>query len=178
MNIIEIVLIGLSLSMDAFTISICKGIKDNNIKNGLITISFFALFQFIMPILGFYIGNILSDKIINYHSYFSSILLIVIGILMIKSDKIDEINNKFNYKELFLLSIATSIDALVIGISFSFIKENIFTSSIIIGIITFIICFIGYYIGSLFNKKAHQYANIIGGIILIIIGIKLLFNYF
>lgn len=176
MNIIEILLIGLSLSVDAFTISICKGLKDNNKKNGLIIISFFSLFQFIMPILGFYFGNILSNKIIEYHSYFSSILLIVIGILMIKEDRITDINNKLNYKELFILSIATSIDAFVVGLSFSFIKTNIFSSSIIIGLITFIICAIGYYLGNLFNKKAHQYAGLIGGLTLIFLGIKILFN--
>ena len=176
MNILEIVLIGLSLAMDAFTISICKGLKDNNIKTGIITTIFFALFQFFMPIIGFKIGNILSDKIINYHSYFSSILLIIIGILMIKEDKINELDNKLNYKELILLSIATSIDALVIGISFSFINIPIISSSLIIGFITFIMCLFGYYLGSLLNKKCHQYANIIGGITLIIIGIKILFS--
>ena len=176
MNIIEIFLIGVSLAMDAITISICKGIRNNSFKTGITVTSFFAVFQFIMPIIGFYIGNILSNRIINYQSYFSSILLIIIGILMIKEDKIDKIDNKLNYKELIILSIATSIDALVIGISFSFIKNNIFISSTIIGITTFIICNIGYYLGSLLNKKFHQYANIIGGITLILIGIKLFFN--
>lgn len=176
MNIIEIFLIGVSLAMDAFTISICKGIRNNSFKTGITITSFFSVFQFIMPIIGFYIGNILSNRIINYQSYFSSILLIIIGILMIKEDKINELDNKLNYKELIILSIATSIDALVIGISFSFIKNNIFISSTIIGITTFIICNIGYYLGSLLNKKFHQYANIIGGITLILIGIKLFFN--
>lgn len=175
MSIIEIILIGISLSMDAFTISITKGINNGNKKDGLIITTFFAIFQFIMPLVGFYLGNIINEKIINYHSYFSSILLIIIGILMIKEDKID-INNKLDYKELILLSIATSIDALVIGISFSFNKTNILLSSIIIGLITFITCNIGYYLGNLLNKKFHQYSNIIGGITLILIGIKLLFN--
>lgn len=176
MNIFELILTGVSLGMDAFTISICKGIRNNSFKTGITVTSFFSVFQFIMPIIGFYIGNILSDKIINYQSYFSSILLIVIGILMIKEDKINELDNKLNYKELIILSIATSIDALVIGISFSFTKTNIFISSIIIGITTFIICNIGYYLGSVLSKKLHQYANIIGGITLILIGIKLFFN--
>lgn len=176
MNILEIFLIGVSLAMDAFTISICKGIRNNSFKTGITVTSFFSVFQFIMPIIGFYIGNILSDKIINYQSYFSSILLIIIGILMIKEDKINELNNKLDYKELIILSIATSIDALVIGISFSFTKTNIFISSTIIGITTFIICNIGYYLGSVLSKKLHQYANIIGGITLILIGIKLFFN--
>ena len=176
MNILEIFLIGVSLAMDAFTISICKGIRNNSFKIGITVTSFFSIFQFIMPIIGFYIGNILSDKIINYQSYFSSVLLIIIGILMIKEDKINELDNKLSYKELIILSIATSIDALVIGISFSFIETNIFISSIIIGITTFIICNIGYFLGTKLNKKLHQYSNIIGGITLILIGIKLFFN--
>ena len=175
MKNIEIILIGVSLAMDAFAISVCKGLRNNTTKNGIIISLFFSVFQFIMPIIGYYFGNILSAKIINYQTYFSSILLIIIGILMIKEDNFNDLDNKLNIKELLLLSIATSIDALVIGISFSFIKTNILYSSTIIGIITFIITLIGYYLGHLFNEKAHQYSNIIGGITLIIIGIKLLF---
>ena len=175
MKIIEIVLIGISLAMDAFAISICKGLKNNSLKIGTITSLFFSIFQFIMPILGYFLGNILNNKIINYHTYFSSILLIIIGILMLKNDNIDELDSKLNYGELFLLSLTTSIDAFVIGISFSFIQINIFKSSLLIGIITFVITIIGYFLGHLFNKKAHQYSNLIGGITLILIGIKLLF---
>ena len=175
MNIIEIILIGISLSMDAFTISVCKGLINHNYKDGLIITIFFSLFQFIMPIIGYYLGNVINNRIINYHSYFSSILLIIIGILMIKEDKLN-INNKLSFKELILFSIATSIDAFVVGLSFSFNHINILLSSMVIGLITFIICNIGYYLGGLFNKKFHQYSNIIGGIILIILGIKILFN--
>lgn len=178
MNVLVIVLIGLSLGMDAFTISICKGLKNSNLRNGLTISLFFSLFQFIMPILGYYLGTIINDKIINYHSYFSAILLIIIGILMIKEDKINELDSRLNFKELILLSIATSIDALMVGISFSFVNINILISSLIIGLITFIMCIIGYYLGNLFYKKAHQYAGIIGGITLIILGIKLLFSSF
>ncbi len=94
---------------------------------------------------------------------------------MIKEDNINELDNKLNYKELTLLSIATSIDALVVGISFSFINKIIIPSALIIGLITFIMCLLGYYLGNLLHKKCHQYANIIGGITLIIIGIKMLF---
>lgn len=173
MNILEILLIGLSLSMDAFSISIVLGLKENTLKAGVITSLFFGIFQFIMPIMGYYLGNILSNKIIDYHAFFSSFLLIIIGILMI-NEKNTNTNSKLNFKELILLSIATSIDAFVIGISFSFLQIHIFLSSSIIGIITFMMCFLGYTLGHLFNKKAHQYANIIGGITLILIGIKLL----
>ena len=160
--------------MDAFTISICQGIKNKCLKDGLIVTSFFAIFQLIMPIVGYYLGNIFSNRLLNYHNYFSSLLLITIGVLMIKDNK-DNFNKKINYKELIILSIATSIDALVIGISFSFNNTNIISAAIIIGIITFFICNIGYYLGNLLHKKFHQ-SRLIGGITLIILGIKLLFN--
>ncbi len=174
MSILEIILIGLSLSMDAFSISIIMGLRNNMWNKGFISSLFFGIFQFIMPILGFYLGNILSERILNYQSYFSAILLIIIGILMTWEKEINEQNNYINFKELFFLSIATSIDALVIGISFSFLQLNIIISSIVIGITTFIMCIIGYFLGHLFNQKAHQYANLIGGITLIILGIKIL----
>lgn len=174
MNIFEIILIGLSLAMDAFSISIILGLKNNSIKDGITSSLFFSLFQFIMPILGYFLGNILNEKIINYHSYFSSLLLIVIGILMLtEKNDLNEIN-KLNIKQLFFLSIATSIDAFVVGISFSFIQTNIFSSAIIIGIITFIVTSLGYFLGHIFNKKAHQYSGLIGGITLILIAVKTL----
>lgn len=172
MNIFEIILIGLSLSMDAFTVSISKGISSSKEK-GIITAFFFGLFQFIMPLLGYFIGNKFSERIIYYNPYISTILLITIGILIIKEKDNEELRSNLNLKELFLLSIATSIDALVIGISFSFLKVNIISSSIIIGIITFIMCIIGYYFGNLLNKKVGKYSNFISGIILILLGIKI-----
>ncbi len=174
MNILEIILIGLSLAMDAFSISIVLGLRNNNIKIGIITSLFFGTFQLIMPILGFYLGNILNDRIINYQSYFSIILLTIIGILMLSEKSIDDRDYHLSIKDLVFLSIATSIDAFVIGITLSFLKNNIFISSFIIGITTFITCYIGYFLGHLFNKKAHQYANIIGGITLKLIALKML----
>lgn len=175
MTLLEIILTGISLAMDAFTISIYKGlstIKDKTkkaIKVGL----YFGIFQALMPIIGYKIGCIFKEKIILYNSYISMILLITIGILMIKENNDEEINDDLNFKEMILLSIATSIDALVIGISFSFLKVKLISSSIIIGIITFILCFIGFILGNLLNKKLGKYSNIIGGITLILIGIKI-----
>lgn len=178
MNIFELILTGISLGMDAFTISICKGLSNRKIKNGIIVSLYFGIFQFIMPILGYYLGNIFSERIIKYNPYISMILLVTIGILMIKEKNDDELSDSLKFSEMFLLSIATSIDALVIGISFSFLKSNILFSSIVIGIITFIMCFIGFMLGHSFNKKAHQYSNIIGGLTLIIIGIKIFLETF
>lgn len=173
MNLIELLLTGVSLGMDAFTISICKGLSNNKFKNGITIALYFGIFQFIMPIIGHYLGNIFSEKIINFNPYISMILLVTIGILMIKEKNDDNIDDSIKFFEMILLSIATSIDALVIGISFSFLKVHILPSSILIGIITFIMCFIGYFLGHLFNQKAQKYSNLIGGITLIIIGIKI-----
>ena len=173
MNILELFLTGISLALDAFTISICKGLANNKKKDGIIIPFFFGLFQFIMPILGYYIGNIFSEKIIYFNPYISMILLVTIGILMLTEKNDNDISTNLKMSELFFLAIATSIDALVIGISFSFLKIHILSSSILIGIITFIMCLLGYYLGNFFNKKIGKYSNLIGGIIIILLGIKI-----
>ena len=175
MTILELLLTAVSLAGDAFTVSVCKGLYTNNnrFRNALIIAFFFGLFQTIMPIMGFFIGNIFTEKIIYYNPYISTILLITLGILIYKEDESIEIDNKIKFKELIILSIATSIDALVIGISFSFLKVNIILASMIIGIITFIICFMGFYLGNLLNNRLSNYSNKIAGIILISLGIKI-----
>ena len=179
MNILEIILTGFSLSMDAFAISIYKGLGNNEgkIKKAFILAFYFGLFQFFMPIIGYFIGNIFSEKIINLNPYLSMILLIVIGIMMLKEDNDDKISNSLKFGEMLLLSIATSIDALIVGISLSFLKNDIISSSIIIGTITFIICFIGFTIGNLLSNILGKYSNKIGGITLILIGIKTFIEY-
>ncbi len=175
MTILELLLIAVSLALDAFTVSICKGLNvhRNKMRSALIIALFFGLFQTIMPFIGYYLGNIFSEKIIYYNPYISTILLIVIGVLIFKETDEIEFDAKINFKELFCLAIATSIDALVIGISFSFLKVNVLFSSLIIGIITFILCFIGYYIGNMIGKNFSMYTNRIAGIILILLGIKI-----
>ena len=173
MNLFEIILIGFSLAGDAFTVSICKGLKNERKKSAIIVALYFSLFQTIMPIIGYYLGNAFSNRIININPYISTILLIAIGILILKGDDNSFLSNKLNFKEMILLSIATSIDALVIGVSFSFLKVHIFLSAIIIGIITFIMCFIGFLLGHFFNKKIGYYSNLVAGLILIFLGIKI-----
>lgn len=174
MNLIEIILIGFSLSGDAFTVSICKGLKNKRKKYAFIVALYFSLFQTIMPIIGYHLGNAFSNRIININPYISSVLLITIGILILKGDDNSFLSDNISFKEMILLSIATSIDALVIGASFSFLKANIYSSSIIIGIITFCMCFIGFLLGHFFNKKIGYYSNLIAGLILILLGIKIL----
>lgn len=175
MTILELLLTAVSLAGDAFTVSICKGLKSSydKLKKALIISLFFGIFQTIMPIMGYYLGNIFTEKIIYYNPYISTILLIVVGLLIYNEDDNTEVDDKIKLWELFFLSIATSIDALVIGISFSFLKINIILSSLIIGIVTFIICFNGFYLGNILNNKVSKYTNKIAGIILIFLGIKI-----
>ena len=175
MTLIEIIMTGIALSMDAFATSICKGLYSNKIiiKNSLIIGTYFGGFQALMPLLGYTLGNILKEKLIMYNSYIALILLIIIGISMLKDKDNNEINAKINYKEMLILSITTSIDAFIIGISLSFLEVNIFISIILIGSITFIISSCGYLIGNILGKKLQKYAKIIGGITLIFLGIKI-----
>ena len=174
MNTLEIFLTGFSLAMDAFMICICKNTR--NKKDGIKMIIIFSLFQTIMPIIGYYLGNEFSKRIINYSPILSAILLITIGILLFKEEN-DNTNISLKTVEILLLGISTSIDAFIIGISFSFLQNNIYTSSIIIGIITCIICTIGVFFGNYLNKKLSHYSNKIGGITLIIIGIRTLIQH-
>lgn len=174
MSIFELFFTSVSLSMDAFASSICKGIIGNNsIKNGFIISFSFGLFQALMPLIGYFIGDIFSQQIIKYDHYIALILLSIIGINMIRNYKDNtSVSDIISFKELILLSIATSIDALIVGITLSFLQVNIILSISIIGLITFIICFIGYKLGLIIGNKLGNYAKLSGGIILIIIGIK------
>lgn len=180
MHLIEIFLTSIALAMDAFTVSICKGLNNKkiNLKNGLIVGLYFGFFQSLMPIIGYLLGDILKDKIVAFDHYIALILLGIIGISMIKEAKEkDEFNEKLNFKEMIILSIATSIDALVVGITLSFLQVNIIIAISLIGIITLATCFIGYQLGTIIGKKIKEYSQIIGGITLIIIGIKIFIEH-
>ena len=180
MGIIELIIISISLAMDAFSASICKGLNEKriNLKNSLTVALYFGFFQSLMPTIGYYLGSFFSDKINAIDHYLAFLLLSFIGISMIKEANINKENNQnINFKEMIILSIATSIDALIIGITFSFLNVNLFYSIMIIGIITFILTFIGYNIGLYFGIKYQKKAQIIGGIILIIMGLKILFEH-
>lgn len=167
--------------MDAFSASVCKCLNiKNNFKLNSIIISFsFSIFQMIMPLIGYFLGNTLSDKLINFNHIIAFVLLSVVGINMIKeSYKKEDLNNNFNFKELITLSIATSIDALSVGITFSFFKINLVNTIITIGITCFILSLLGCFIGKVIGNKINNLANIIGGIILILIGLKILLEHF
>ena len=169
MFFLEIFVIGVGLSMDAFTVAITKGILSINKRDSFLIAFLFGFFQFFMTFLGYSFGRCFMIYFASFKKYLSFFLLEYCGIHMILSHEEHSFNN------LFLLSIATSIDALTVGIHFSMYFDTILVSSILIGIITFILSFIGYYIGYYFGSSFKNHSNYIGGLLLILFGFSSLF---
>ena len=177
MNFIELIIISIGLGMDACSVAICKGLCMNklNICKGIIIAIWFATFQLLMPIIGFYFGGFFGDNVKVYSHLVAFFLLILLGINMIRESKHnDSLNDDISPKSMILPSIATSIDALTVGITFSLLSINIYKAGIIIFIITFILSILGVIIGQLFGSKYKNKAQILGGIILIVMGIKII----
>ena len=173
--------------MDAFAVSVCKGLKMKkfNLKHTLIICLFFGGFQALMPLIGYLIGGLFEQYITEIDHWIAFILLVYLGGKMIfesiknKDDEADSAVDepeKLDIKELFIMAIATSIDALAVGITFAFLdmQINVFWAIGIIGVITAIICFIGTVVGHKFGAKFKKTAEIVGGAVLIIIGLKIL----
>ena len=183
MGVIEIILIAIGLAMDAFAVSICKGLSMKKMdwkKAGIIGL-YFGGFQGGMPLIGYLLGIGFEDKIKIIDHWIAFILLCFIGFNMIKealNKKDDEqINDSVDYKTMIVLAIATSIDALAIGVTFAFLNVNIIFAALMITIITFIISMIGGKIGNVFGDKYEAKAEIAGGIILILLGTKILLEH-
>ena len=182
MNLFFVALTGISLAMDAFAVSICKGLKTKKlyIKNCLIIGIYFGLFQTLMPIIGYFLSYKFKDFIMNIDHWIVFIILGIIGLNMIlesAKNEFETIDDGVDFKTMIALAIATSIDALAIGISFAFLNVNILFSSLIIGLITFLICILGVKIGNVFGNKYEKLSQILGGIILILIGFKILIEH-
>ena len=182
MSIFEILLIGIGLSMDAFAVAICKGLSIKNIDFKKVTCIalYFGIFQALMPFLGYYLGTTFSKVVVDIDHWIAFILLSVIGGKMIKDSfqqNSEDKNDKIDVKTMTILAIATSIDALAIGVTFAFFEISIFTAIIIIGIITFTLSAFGVIIGNKFGDEFEGKAEIIGGCILILIGVKILLEH-
>jgi len=179
MGIITIVMIAIGLSMDAFAVSLSSGISIKNLKpqNGAKVALFMGVFQAIMPLIGWALGIGFKEYIEKYDHWIAFILLGFIGIKMLKESMDEEceyVSDPLDNKVLLMLAIATSIDALAVGVSFAFLSTSIFSSAIIIGLITFMICYIGVYLGNKFGCIYKKKAEIAGGLILVLIGFKIL----
>ena len=181
-NLISTILIAIALAMDAFSVSMTKGFTQKQLKTSQIIYYglFFGGFQFIMPIIGYYCGNIISALINSIASIVGFILLLIIGLNMIRESLTSDENKQtdyFSFTEVLLLAIATSIDAFAVGITISLIKDPILSSSIIIGIVSFFFSITGVLIGRKIGDYVGSKFQILGGVILILIGIKILLGF-
>lgn len=179
MDILSIFIIALGVAMDAFAAAIGKGLDMNkiDIKWSLIVALFFGAFQAFMPILGWFLGGQFHNYIQDFDHWIAFILLAIIGGKMIwesRKEECEEPQNKRSFKELIILSIATSVDALAVGVTFAILKIDIVVSSIIIGLVTFALSFLGVLLGNKFGCQYKHKAELFGGIILILIGVKIL----
>ena len=185
MSIIELLLIGIGLSMDAFAVSVCKGLGMTklNKKNAFLIALFFGGFQALMPWLGWFIGSRFQKYIEQFDHWIAFGLLVFIGGQMIyeslkEKDEVETEGDQLDIGQLFLMAIATSIDALAIGVTFALLPGvNIWTSIALIGCTTFMISFAGVGIGCRFGNKYEKKAQIVGGVILIVLGIKILLEH-
>lgn len=182
--LVEFLLLGVGLAMDAFAVSICKGLamRKVNKKQAVIIALFFGGFQAIMPVIGWLLCKGFQTYIEAFDHWIAFALLAFIGVKMIietlreKEDDvvIEEMDPPLDMKEMLMLAIATSIDALAVGISLAALDRPIVESAAIIGAVTFVISIIGVYIGNFFGNRYKKRAELTGGIILVLIGVKIL----
>lgn len=181
MSIVEIFILAVGLSMDAFAVSICKGLSVRKLypRHSLITGLYFGGFQAGMPLIGYFLGTQFKSLITSIDHWIAFILLGLIGANMIRESfgEPDELNESFSPSTMLPLAIATSIDALAVGVTFSFLNVNVASSVSIIGITTFILSAAGVRIGNVFGAKFKSKAELAGGIVLVLIGIKILIEH-
>ncbi len=183
MGILELLILATGLSMDAFAVSVCKGLamKKLEFKNMAIVGLWFGGFQALMPTIGYFLGVQFKNQITAIDHWIAFVLLGIIGANMIKEacskDDEEEVKANLDVKTMFMLAIATSIDALAVGITFAFLSVNLVHAVTFIGITTFILSAVGVGIGNIFGTKYKAKAEITGGIILILLGIKILLEH-
>lgn len=180
MSLVELFILAVGLSMDAFAVSICKGLSLGKItkKHMAAAGAWFGGFQALMPLIGYFLGSFFADMITKYAHWIAFVLLIIIGGNMIKEamGEDEKVDACMDAKEMFLLAIATSIDALAVGVTFAFLKVQIVPAVSFIGSVTFVCSAIGVKIGSIFGSKYRSKSEFCGGVILILIGLKILLN--
>lgn len=184
---VTLLLMGVGLSMDAFAVSICKGLamRRVNKKQCFVIALFFGGFQALMPLIGWFLGSQFEQYITSIDHWIAFILLCFIGGKMIleavrekdEKDEVEQMDPPLDLKELFVMAVATSIDALAVGITFAFLDIPILEAILVIGITTFIICVIGVYVGNFFGSRYKRKATLAGGVILVLLGVKILLEH-
>ena len=183
MGLVELFLIAVGLSMDAFAVSVCKGLSERSLgaKHYFIIGAWFGGFQALMPLIGYLLGSAFEQYITSFDHWVAFVLLGLIGGNMIREafskDEEDQ-DASFGFKTMLLLAIATSIDALAVGITFALLPDvNIFAAISLIGVTTFVLSAIGLKVGNVFGAKYKAKAEFVGGVILILIGTKILLEH-
>lgn len=178
MSILELLILAVGLSMDAFAVSICKGLSLGKItgKHMCIAGLWFGGFQALMPLIGFFLGRFFADMITKYDHWIAFVLLSILGGNMVREALAEEenIDASITAKAMFLLAVATSIDALAVGVTFAFLSVAIVPAVTFIGVVTFVFSAAGIKIGSIFGAKYQSKAELFGGIVLILLGLKVL----
>jgi putative Mn2+ efflux pump MntP len=184
MGFFELFLIGIGLSMDAFAVAICKGLGMERInkRDTLLLALFFGGFQALMPLTGYLLGSRFASYIERWDHWIAFVLLAFIGGNMIRESREQEEEEiehggSIRYRELFTLAVATSIDALAVGVSFAFLGVHIAPAVTLIGCTTFVLTLVGVWVGNLFGSRYKSRAELTGGIILILIGVKILLEH-
>lgn len=185
MSLYELFILAVGLSMDAFSVAVCKGLSTQKLqkKHFLIVGAWFGGFQALMPTVGYFLGSAFKKYIDKYDHWIAFVLLALIGANMLReafSKKEEEETNdtSFSFKSMLVLAVATSIDALAVGVSFALLPDvNITAAVLFIGVITFVLSAIGLKVGNVFGEKYKSKAEIVGGVILILIGLKILLEH-
>ena len=183
MSFLELFLIAVGVSMDAFSVSVCKGLttKRFSLKMALTCGLWFGGFQALMPIIGYFLGSQFAYYVESVDHWIAFGLLFLIGANMIREalskKEGAEMDNSLGFKTMFLLAVATSIDALAVGVSFACIQVELWSSVALIGLTTFVFSVVGVKIGNVFGTKFKKNAEVFGGIILILIGLKILLEH-
>lgn len=181
MDLISIIILAVGLSMDAFAVSICKGLalKKIRVKEMAIVGLWFGGFQALMPTIGYFLGTTFAKYINKFSHWIAFALLLLIGGNMIReafSKEEEEQTNSLGFKTMLLMAIATSIDALAVGVTFALDKTNVPVAVSIIGVTTFLLSAVAVKLGSLFGAKYKNKAEFVGGLILILLGVKILLS--
>ena len=179
MGFLDLFVLAIGLAMDAFAVSVCKGLSLGKIKGKHMGIAgaWFGGFQMLMPLIGFFLGSFFADMITKVAHWIAFVLLVFIGGNMIKESFEEEcLDSSMSVKTMLPLAVATSIDALAVGVTFAFLKVNIWEAVSIIGIVTFLCSAAGVKIGSIFGAKYKSKAELAGGVILILIGIRVVLD--
>ncbi len=182
MGLWELFVIAIGLSMDAFAVSVCKGLSVSRVKlkHALICGAWFGAFQGLMPAIGYLLGTQFEEYIVSVDHWIAFVLLSVIGINMIRealAKEEEKCDCSFGIKTMFIMAVATSIDALAVGVTFAFLRVDIIAAVIFIGAITFILSAIGVKIGNIFGAKYKSVSEFIGGAVLILMGLKILLEH-